>query len=76
MFDFFLGHGWLAYLAGVGLYGAFIWFLVRVLPARLAMVAELAVILGLCFTESNWVVVRWHTGTAGAESTLQQLRLF
>ena len=67
MFDFFLGHGWLAYLAGVGLYGAIIWLLVTVLPERLAMVAELAVILGLCYTESNWVVVRWHTGTAGAE---------
>jgi hypothetical protein len=67
MFDFFLGHGWLAYLAGVGLYGAFIWLLATVLPKRLAMVTELAVILGLSYSESNWVVVRWHTGTAGAE---------
>ena len=67
MFDFFLGHGWLAYLAGVGLYGAIIWLLPTVLPKRLAMVTELAVILGLSYSESNWVVVRWHTGTAGAE---------
>ena len=67
MFDFFLGHGWLAYLAGVGLYGAIIWLLATVLPKRLAMVTELAVILGLSYSESNWVVVRWHTGTAGAE---------
>jgi hypothetical protein len=67
MFDFFLGHGWLAYLAGVGLYGAIIWLLATVLPKRLALVAELAVILGLCYSQSNWVVVRWHTGTAGAD---------
>ena len=67
MFDFFLGHGWLAYLAGVGLYGAIIWLLPTVLPKRLAMVTELAVILGLSYSKSNWVVVRWHTGTAGAE---------
>jgi len=67
MFDFFLGHGWLAYLAGVALYGAVIWLLATVLPKRLAMVAELAVILGLCYSECNWVVVRWHTGTVGAE---------
>ena len=67
MFDFFLGHGWIAYLAGVGLYGAIIWLLATVLPKRLAMVAELAVILGLCYSQSNWVVVRWHTGTAGAD---------
>jgi hypothetical protein len=67
MFDFFLGQGWRAYLAGVGLYGATIWFLAAVLPKRLAIVAELTVILGLCYSESNWVVVRWHTGTAGAE---------
>ena len=67
MFDFFLGHGWLAYLAGVGLYGAIIWLLPTVLPKRLAMATELAVILGLSYSESNWVVVRWHTGTAGAE---------
>ena len=67
MFDFFLGHGWIAYLAGVGLFGAIIWLLATVLPKRLAMVAELAVILGLCYSQSNWVVVRWHTGTAGAD---------
>ncbi len=67
MFDFFLGRGWPTYLAVVGLYGAIIWLLATVLPKRLAMVAELAVILGLCYSESNWVVVRWHTGTAGAE---------
>jgi hypothetical protein len=66
MFDFFLGHGWLAYLAGVALYGAIIWFGARVLPHTLAITMELAVILGLCYTQSNWIVVRWHTGTSGA----------
>jgi hypothetical protein len=66
MFDFFLGHGWAAYFAGVALYGATIWLGARVLPVTLAMTMELAVILGLCYTQSNWIVVRWHTGTAGA----------
>ncbi|HZP06078.1 MAG TPA: hypothetical protein VFB43_14340 [Terracidiphilus sp.] len=67
MFDFFLGYGWPAYLAGVALYGAVIWLGARVLPEMLAMTIELAVILGLCYTQSNWIAVRWHTGTGGAQ---------
>jgi len=66
MFDFFLGHGWPAYLVGVALYGVIIFLVARVLPETLAMVTEVAVILGLCYTQSNWIVVRWHTGTGGA----------
>lgn len=66
MFDFFLGHGWLAYLAGVALYGTVIWAVGALLPKRLAIVLEFTVILGLCYTGSNWIVVRWHTGTGGA----------
>lgn len=66
MFDFFLGHGWPAYLACVALYAAAVWLLVSLLPNRLAIVTELTVILGLCYCGSNWVVVRWNTGTAGA----------
>ena len=67
MFDFFLGHGWMAYLVGVTLYAAAVWLMVAVLPKRLAMVAEFTVILGLGYCGSNWVVVRWSTGTGGAE---------
>ncbi len=66
MFDFFLGRGWPAYLAGVSLYGAAVWLMVAVLPKRLAMVAEFTVILGLSYCGSNWIVVRWHTGIGGA----------
>jgi len=66
MFDFFLGHGWLAYLAGLTLYGAIVWLLPALLPTRLAMVAELTVILALCYSQTNWIVVRWQTGTVGA----------
>jgi len=65
MFDFFLGRGWPAYLVGVALYGAAVWLMVAVLPKRLAMVTEFTVILGLCYCGSNWIVVRWHTGTGG-----------
>jgi hypothetical protein len=66
MFDFFLGRGWPAYLAGVSLYGAAVWLMVAVLPKRLAMVAEFTVILGLSYSGSNWIIVRWHTGIGGA----------
>ena len=65
MFDFFLGRGWAAYLAGVVLYGAAVWLLAAVLPKRLAMVAAFTVILGLSYCGSNWVVVRWQSGTGG-----------
>jgi hypothetical protein len=66
MFDFFLGRGWIAYLAGVALYIAAVWLMVTVLPKKLAMAAELTVILGLCYCGSNGIVVRWNTGTGGA----------
>jgi hypothetical protein len=66
MFDFFLGRGWIVYLAGVSLYAAVVWLVVTVLPKKLAMAAELTVILGLCYCGSNWIVVRWNTGTGGA----------
>ncbi len=65
MFDFFLDRGWAAYLAGVCLYAAAVWLMVAVLPKRLAMVAEFTVILGLSYCGSNWIIVRWHTGTGG-----------
>lgn len=66
MFDFFLGFGWPAYIGGVVLYGAIVWLAARVLPQTLAMVLEFAVIVGLCYSQSNWIVVRWNTGTGGA----------
>ena len=66
MFDFFLGFGWRVYLVCVSLYAAAIWLIVAVLPKKLAMVTAFTVILGLCYCGSNWIVVRWNTGTAGA----------
>ena len=66
MFDFFLGHGWPAYLGGVALFAAAVWLMVSLLPKKLAIVAELTVILALCYCGSNWVTVRWNTGTGGA----------
>jgi hypothetical protein len=65
MFDFLLGHGWLSYLAAVTVFGAAIWFLVELLPKMLAMVLEFTVILGLCYSGSNWIAVRWHGGLGG-----------
>lgn len=65
MFDFFLGRGWTAYLACVFLYAATVWLMIAVLPRKLAMVAEFTVILGLSYCGSNWIIVRWHTGTGG-----------
>jgi hypothetical protein len=66
MFDFFLGRGLTAYLACVSLFAVAVWLMVAVLPNRLAMAAELTVILGLSYCGSNWIVVRWNTGTGGA----------
>jgi len=66
MFDFFLGHGWAAYLGGVALYAAAVWLLASLLPSRLAMVGMFTVILGLCYSGSNWVANNWIAGTGGA----------
>jgi len=66
MFDYFLGRGWLAYLGCVTLFGAAVWLMTAVFPKRLALVSEFTIILGLCYSESTWIAVRWHTGTAAA----------
>ena len=66
MFDFFLGHGWHAYLACVTLYATAVWFVMSLLPKKLALIAELTIILGLSYSGSNWVVNHWNTGTGGA----------
>jgi hypothetical protein len=66
MFDFFLGHGWHAYLACVTLYATAVWFVMSLLPKKLALIAELTIILGLCYSGSNWIVNHWNTGTGGA----------
>lgn len=66
MFDFFLGRGWAAYLGGVALYGSLVWLLATVLPKGLAVAVEFTVLFGLCYCGSNWIVVRWNTGTGGA----------
>jgi len=66
MFDFFLGRGWPTYLACVALFAAVVCLIVAALPKRLAIVAELTVTFALCDCGSNWIVVRWNTGTTGA----------
>ncbi len=66
MFDFLLGRGWLAYLVCVALFGAAVWLMTMVLPEKLAMAAEFTVVLGLCYSGSTWLAVRWHMGIGGS----------
>src|ERR1035438_10684055 len=47
MFDFFLGRGWTAYLAGVSVYVAAVWLMVAALPKNLRLVRRSLVSLGL-----------------------------
>ena len=61
-FDFFLGHGWLAYLGASVAYLAAVFFLVSILPRMVALIAAFAVLFGHFFGAANWLIVRWHLG--------------
>jgi hypothetical protein len=64
-FDFFLGHGWLAYLAASVVYLAAAFILVSILPRMMALIAAFAVLFGHFFGAANWLGVRWHLGMPG-----------
>ena len=64
-FEFFLGHGWLAYLAACLVYFSAAFLLVSLLPRMAALTATFSFILGHCFGASNWLAVRWHFGVEG-----------
>jgi hypothetical protein len=61
-FEFFLGHGWQAYLAASVVYLAAAFFLVSILPRMAALMAVFAVLFGHFFGAANWLIVRWHLG--------------
>ena len=61
-FDFFLGHGWQAYLAASAVYLAAAFFLVSILPRMVALIAVFSVLFGHFFGAANWLTVRWHFG--------------
>ncbi|MGH9564073.1 MAG: hypothetical protein ACRD3S_21680, partial [Terracidiphilus sp.] len=65
MFDFLLGRGWLAYLVCVILFGTAVWLITKAFPKKPAIVAEFAILLGLCYSGSTWLAVRWHMGVGG-----------
>jgi hypothetical protein len=64
-FDFFLGHGWLAYISACLVYFAVAFLLVSVLPRKAALMAGLSFIFGHYYGACNWLAVRWHLGFAG-----------
>jgi hypothetical protein len=61
-FDFFLGHGWLAYLIASLAYLATAILMVSILPRMAALVVALSLIFGNYFGASNWLAARWHFG--------------
>lgn len=61
-FEFFLGYGWLAYLAWSAAYVAAVFLLVSVLPRWIALVLLFTVTLGHFYAGANWLAIRWHGG--------------
>jgi len=61
-FDFFLGHGWLAYLICVLIYATGAFILVSVLPRKIALITIFSFIFGHFFDTTNWLAVRCHFG--------------
>jgi hypothetical protein len=64
-FEFFLGHGWEAYVLACAVYFAAVFVLVSVLPKRPALIAIFSFIFAHFYGGSNWLAVRWHTGVLG-----------
>jgi hypothetical protein len=61
-FEFFLGHGWWAYLICSAGYLAAAFLLASALPRRLALVLLFTVTLAHVYAGTNWLAVRWHGG--------------
>jgi len=64
-FDFFLGHGWQAYLLASLVYLAGTFLIVSVLPRMAALIAIVSFIFACFYDGSNWLAVRWHLGVRG-----------
>jgi hypothetical protein len=64
-FEFFLGHGWEAYVVACSVYFGAAFALVSILPRRLALIAIFSFIFGHFYGGSNWLAVRWHSGVLG-----------
>jgi hypothetical protein len=64
-FEFFLGHGWEAYLLACAVYFGAAFALVSVLPRRPALIAMFSFIFGHFYGGSNRLAVRWHYGVVG-----------
>jgi hypothetical protein len=63
--EFYLGHGWQAYLLACVVYFSTAFLTVSILPRTAALIALFSFILGHYFGASNWLAVRWHFGVAG-----------
>ena len=61
-FDFYLGHGWPAYLITSLIYLSCTYFLVSILPEKLALITIFSFIFGHFFGATNWLATRWHLG--------------
>jgi hypothetical protein len=64
-FEFFLSHGWMAYVTACLVYFAAAFLLVSVLPRTAALIAVFSFIFGHLFGASNWLAIRWHLAFNG-----------
>ena len=64
-FEFFLGNGWLPFVAATLIYLTAMFLLASVLPRKLALVFIFSVIFAHYYGASNWLAVRWHLGMSG-----------
>jgi len=64
-FEFFLGHGWRAYVTASFIYLATAFLAVSLLPKMPALIAAFAVIFGHYFGATLWLGSVWHLGWLG-----------
>jgi hypothetical protein len=64
-FDFFLGHGWQAYIVASLVYLAGAFLIVSVLPRLAALITIFSFIFTHFYDGSNWLAVRWQLGMQG-----------
>ena len=64
-FEFFLSHGWQAYLLACAVYLSAAFLIVSTLPRTAALMVIFSFIFGHFFGASNWLGGRWHLGAAG-----------
>ena len=64
-FDFFLGHGWDAYIATILIYVVAAFLALSLLPKACATITALAAIFGHYFGATLWLGSVWHLGGLG-----------